>query len=581
MTDPTAGPSHSLKYGELSARSDDYDPPTWEKCDLFYRGGFALEKRVADYMPKLVGEHPKRYAERIKSAAYLNYVGQIVDYFTSALFADELTVREPPQEDGKPARGAVDDDYYASFAKDADGRGTKLNDILKVVLTNALNKRRALLHLDMPASSGDAANLAQEEAMGLGRLYAFEVPLEQVIDWDYDDQGGFSYVVIHRKKTTKGAPGKRAGTIVEEFKVWEKVEAHEPEGERLGFDPDSNGDAGSVVRWSLYRVEYRPEDCGSKQGFGKDGPAPEFDVPLVDEGTVSFKRIPLLEFVVPDGLWVGNKLVPVAQEHYARRASLNAGENRSMVAIPYVALGPEMSAVGDAMPSQAQQNPNRGVDPVSKFEAQGWLQIGAGDSIGFAEPEGKAYDLVDQQLTRLKDEMFRIVHQMAMSVSNNAKGVGRSGESKKEDRYAEGIVLGEYGRLLRNFAVLVHKTASDARGETDADWQAYGLDDFTDEMREDMIAEAVALQPIAAGIPSLTFKKRHAVQLARRLVKGASPEDLDTIETEVEAGVEEDEQMAKDAKAAAHQSALLGPVALQQQIANGGKPAPGAFGAKE
>ena len=48
-----------------------------------------------------------------------------------------------------------------------------------------------------------AEQIVTEDALGLSRVYAYEIPLEQVIDWDMDDDGGFRYAVIHRKKARK------------------------------------------------------------------------------------------------------------------------------------------------------------------------------------------------------------------------------------------------------------------------------------------------------------------------------------------------------------------------------------------
>lgn len=534
-----------LVYADLRARHDDYAIDNWELIDNFYEGGFTLEKNAGKYMPRMVGEHRERYKERVQSSAYLNYFGQIVDYFGSALFAQELTVHVAPDSEDPTSPGIEPDDpaCYDAFSKNADGKGTRLVDVLKAVLTTAmLKKRGGLLCVDMPAPKAGVASRADEDKLGLGRPYAYELPIDQVIDWDQDDDGGFSYVVIHRKKVTKAPPGKRTGLIVEEFKVWQKLEPSEDEDSAVFGDPEA-ADAKPVVTWRTYRVSYKP-----------DKPPRETDViPCVDAGDVSFDRIPILEFVMPHGMCLGEKIVPVAREHYTRRSSLNAGENRSLVSIPYVTKGSEIGAIGGALPAEIQQNPHRGNDPVGRFEEQGWLELGAGDTIGFAEPAGTAYALVDAQLDRLKDEMFRIAHQMAMSVSNNSTTLNRSGASKREDRVAEEIILTEYGRLIRNFSVLTFDTISRARGEGVV-WNAHGLDQFASDDREELIEEAQGIDLI--DIDSVTFKKFYKVQIAKRLCANAPPETLAQMVQEIEASAEHEHTIKQEGDAAEHEAKL-------------------------
>lgn len=508
----------SLQYGDLCQCSDEYEElaPVREAIDDFYRGGYVLAKKATKYVPRLFGENAKRHAERIKSGAYLNYFAQITDYFASALFTQELAVREASDAaDPTSMGGEVDDeDVYTQFAKNADGNGHTLNETMEAMVITALKQRSAWVHVEMPASV-PVLSKADEEALGLGVPYLFEVPHEQIIDWDYDDDGELVYAVCHQKKKLKGPPGSRRGNIRETFEVWRRdmLEGGKPS-----------------VSWARYAIEYEPNKK----------PVATTPCGLEEEGETSFSRIPLLEMCVPDGLWMGNTLCPLAREHYQRRTTLNSAENRSMVAIPVVKLGSEIGTTNNPV-GEAQQDEHRGQDPVATFMARGFEVIGKDDSMEFVEPTGSAYAHVAQRIDSLKDEMFRIAHQMAASVPMHKAGaMQRSGESKKEDRRAEALVLAEIGRIVRNFAIRIYETISEARGE-DVEWVPHGLDTYEMEDREQILEESIQLQ--AVDIPSPTFRKEHAKRVARKLVPNMPPATIAKIDIEIEDGIDAEQEI--------------------------------------
>lgn len=504
--------SVGMTYGQLKLRSDEYCPELWEKLDDLYTGGFQIESRASKYIPSLIGERINRHKERLQSAAYINYFGEIVGYFISALFTQELSVTEGADSDNpRTPGGEVTPGLYGEFAKNADGKGSPLQKVLRDLLRTAAIKKRALLMVDMPARPADAkiASRADEERLGLDRVWCTELPLESLIDWECDDQGELLWAIVNRIECKRRTPRDYRNQVVETFKVWER-------------DEDSG-----QVSWALYRAAYpkgkRPKDNDK--------------VDQVDAGTVSFKRIPILELCLPDDLWIGNKIGPGAIEHYQRRTSLNAAENKSLVSLPVYKKGPQVGAVGGAVPSPQQRNPAAGRDPVGKFTAMGFVEIGKDDAIEFAEPHGRCYELVDKQLDKLKDELFRVTHQMAMSVGNDAGSTRRSGESKKQDRSDIGIVLGAFGSEVRSFALKLYDTIAGARGD-DVEWTAHGLDDYDTEDRAELLAEALQLNDLK--IPSVTFRRLHTTRVALRIVRNAPPVTQDQIRKEIQDNISEE-----------------------------------------
>jgi len=491
-----------MKYGLLSMRHPDHDPDLWAELRALYRGGKALtQERRAELLPRVGMEHPRRHRERRDTAQYINYFGPITNYIGSALFARPLMVEAATDKSGT----APDPSVYDTFADDADRRGTAFQTLVKRALLSALVCGRAFVAVDFPAAAEQPATRAEEKALGLDRPYAFEVEPEEVIDWHEDDEGGFAWAILHRTTRERTDPTEGREKTKERFKLWRK-------------DPDTG-----VVSWTAYEVEYG----------AKDRPKPDTDVREVGGDKTSFARVPIIKLELPYGLWIGNLLGPMAKEHFQRRSCLIAGEARSLFAIPVAKLGRESGEAHGEMVAQVQENPHRGDDAFERFSELGYTVVGAGDDIIFAEPTGAAFKLVSEQISELVDEMYRVVHQMAQSVSATRHGLARSGVSKSEDRHATEIVLGEYGRLVREFAQNIYDAIARGRGE-DLYWSASGLDEFTIWDRAELVEEAERASEL--GIPSETFRRQHLKQLARRLLGGTvDPDTSRIIEDEIDA----------------------------------------------
>jgi hypothetical protein len=194
---------------------------------------------------------------------------------------------------------------------------------------------------------------------------------------------------------------------------------------------------------------------------------------------------------------------------------------------------------------------------VGTFNKKGFVEIGSDDKIGFAEPLGHCYEIIDKELGGLKDAMFSVASQMAASISGSSTtALGRSGLSKQKDTESTAKVLAELGSKIRTYAALIYRTISEARSEV-VMWTPHGLDDYEQEDREQVLEEGVSLDQIA--IPSVTFRKHHKYQTARKLLgPGVDPTTLDQIKTEVEAGVDKEEEM-RDLMADAAKDAIENP----------------------
>jgi hypothetical protein len=537
----------SLPYGLLTQKHPEYDASRYAQIEDLYEGGWRIMRKANVYLPQISLEHPDQYKARCVTATYQPYFGQILDQFVADLFTQELTIQPASDADNPNTPGDFPDkEFYTGLARNIDGNGTTMVDMAGDVLTTALKHRWAYLMVDAPdvKDSSDAANLAEEEALGARRCYAYEVPPDQVIDWKWDAKlACFQWVIIATKEKERDDPTGSRKIVIETFTIWQAA----PEG----------------AYWTRYKISYDPD---------KNAPHERTMVEPDGEGVTSFPRIPLMRFELPKGLWVGNKIGPQALEHWRRRSALIGAENRSCVAIPFATLGPELPAIGESS-SDAQEDPNRGNDPVKQFERRGFLALGKDDGLDFAEPKGHAYEIIDKQIDMLREGMYAVNHQMAAGIRPTSSALGRSGLSKQKDEDHTVRVLGALGRITRAFWVSVYEMIANGRNE-DVMWVAHGLDSYEKYDREQVIAESVQLKDVS--IPSPTARKEHAKRLFKILVPGLPVATYATVDDEIDKGVDEEEEM-RQLKQKAEADAIKNPQplgAMKPGAAPNGKPIP-------
>ena len=534
LPDATSSDESGLvTYGLMCQRHDDYDADLIERIDDLYKGGFAIQKKGTKHLCRIEGESEPKFKERCRVAAYIAFLSQIIDQFTSDVFGQPLAVKPAGDADNPSTPGDVpDEDFYSEFERNADRKGTAFVDLMRETLRTALKHRYALVMIDAPDMryAPEPVSLAEEEDQGARRLYAYECPVARLVDWKVDDETGrFVWAILYDKTQERATPYGRRDRVHETFTVWT-------------IEP------GQTAAWVRWGIEYKVGEPV----------VPEALLKMEASGSTSFDRIPILRFELPEGLWIGNKVGPQALEHWQRRSSLIGAENRSLVAIPYVKRGPQAPAQGGAIPADIADDQQRGDRPVARFNARGYLELDAGDEVGFAEPEGRCYALVDQELEKLREMMFQVTFQMAASIQRNNTSMGRSAMSKQKDEDLTARVLRALGHATRNFAVDIFDCISTARGE-DVHWNPHGLDAYDSEDREALLEEAVSLDQVAEAIPSETFHVAHATSVMQKLLKGAiDVQTISTISDEIKQGVHDKHEMMK-LQTEAQKDALLNP----------------------
>jgi hypothetical protein len=527
-----------MLYGKLSAtkaptRHDrGYDAKVWEELDDLFRGGYVIAAKADKYLFKCVGEDlggsSDRYKERLKLAAYIGYFAQQCNCYGAALFERPVLVMPAGDAEDPNTPGELPDvEVYGEFARNADLRGGSFSEVLKQVTLSALVKGKGIIAVDFPALDGETPNTrAESDATGVSRPYIYEVTAEELINWRYASQvtevvdvseagrtgavrfsvGRFAWAITKKVIQEREKPEDEDGVTVEEYRVWQRQ------------------DDGSIT-WDLYRIEITKDKKLS----------PEDDIPVEkSSGATTFREIPLVEIKIPEALWLGNVLGPMCLEHYRRRSALLAAQQRALLVIPQVNLGPEVPGVGQPLPAARAQDESRGDDPRQQLERKGYMTFGVGEGVSFPSPQTAAFQIVDQQLKDLVDEIHRIAGRMASSISSTGPGgVDRSGVSKELDQADFCVVLRALGAIVRDGARRIYEIISDARQE-DVHWSIHGLDEYAaGDDRQQLLAEGAALGTLPVESP--TFRAEAQMRWAQRFLPGLSADTQATIRKEIAA----------------------------------------------
>lgn len=494
-------------FGQLSQKHAEYDGELWTNLHLLYAGGWAMQRNAQRFIERAPRERQDYFLWRIKSTAYVNFFARLVGYLTGSLFNETLNVAPAKDRRTDETPALPDAGFYDALSLDCDLAGTDFSQFMRLALTDALVYRRALVQVDLPKApafqEGQAPrSLAEEDALGLRRAYLIQLPLESLFDYEKSPDGRFKWCVLHRIHRERATPFADRASYQHEFKIWWLADGR-----------------------ALYTVLRSKPVTKDEQLDPED----ELAVILPAQAT-SFTQIPICELELPAALWVGNQAGPLCQEHFRRRSDLMGSLCRSLVEIPYVKLGPEIPAVNGGI-SEAQSDPNRGHDVLARAR-EGAIVIGSEDEIGFAGPSGVGHEIARAELKDCREEIFASVNAMALQLENSAAAVGRSGDSKHEDKSATAIILTFLATQTREFAQQVMALVSSARGDRVA-WSATGLNTFSSEDREQVLSDAMTVQTLE--IPSPLFHKLARIKVANAVLPNATAREKAQIAKEIHA----------------------------------------------
>jgi hypothetical protein len=486
---------------ELNQRHPSCDPERMADLAALYSGDAAFEKRLDRFLPQWEQEPDGRYALRKKLAHYRNYLGAVVDYFAALLFAGKPTIAALDKSE-KPI--AEPDPYYAKFREDCDGKGKDLELFFKEILTEAMVQRCAWFAIEHPDDEGvPPANLKELQQRGLGDCELCALPSEEIYDWETDDDGRLEWVIVHSKTAKRASVSGGRDQITERWTQY------------------------LSDRVDVYRIDYNKSAA----------PADTATVLLSEQESYPhrFGSVPVLCLELPNGLWAANKLKTPQLAHFRASNAQTWSLAQSCFAMMLFNVGnPEEFA------------------KATKGAGKGFI-LGIDEKASWIAPPSSHFSAQDVEIKAEKDEIFRLAHQMALGVDNNAAALGRTAESKAADSEATRVILEAYGDIVVEVIERVYDLISAVRGDPYT-WSIDGLADFATADVGALLKVLMDVDKIG-GIPSVTFNHGILVDIAEELRPGMDEAKAKVVADEILASLKKAEEL--QARQAEGEAALV------------------------
>ncbi len=442
----------------------------WNKYRDLYVGGEQLRANANQYLERRAKEPADIYQERLGKVFYENYIGSIVDWYGATLLRREPAISiDGPNEPGKQ--------FFRDFVGDCDLKGSSFSEFFRRQVSDALVYGSSFLLVDFPRIDVPVESRAQEDLYGASRAYLVDVPATSVINWSRDTRGQFDWVVIRNSYLAKP-------TV--DSKEWIR------ETRWLYYDK------------SRYRIYRKAEEAGRSA-----------DIEMIAEGPHAFAnlgRVPLFETKVSEGFWLMNKAALVQLEHFNKSNALSWALSMGLFAMPVVYSDREWNQiVGESY----------------------YIQLSPGDRFGWAEPDGRVFQIATENLNRLKEEIYRVCYLLNQAASAASSNV-QSGLSKLRDFAIAQEVLRGYGDTLKDTMKRVLRGIAAAR-EDNLEIDVSGLDEFDISDFSSDLADATNL--LALNIQSPTLQKQIFKRLAQKYLCDTRQEVKDQISQEIDASI--------------------------------------------
>jgi hypothetical protein len=482
-------------YGQLNQTNPCVDRARNNELRALYEGGRRIESLFGSFLPKRPREREERYQVRLKDAEYRNYVGPIADFFAAMLFVSRPVIKaKRGKEDAKLA------DYWNELREDCDGGGTDIDAFFKDLLLDAMQTKTGWLRVRAPDSNGDdPGDMLEFEKRGLGQCWLEDMEDCSVLDWDTADDGRLIWAITHERSAKRTSLSSGRDTITE---TWEYLTPEAVEVYQITYQKDQ---------------QPKPEDEVSRIA----GPLPH-----------RFGAVPLVCLDLSPGLWVLERLRSPQVAHLKKQSALNWSLASTAYAMPVAKVG---------SPDDFQKNmAGAGYEIVIQRE----------DSWEWEAPPTAHFTAIADEVKTSKDEIFRIAHQMALGVENNAAAIGRSGQSKATDMENTRVVLGAYSRVVKETIEYTLDLIATARGEKDLEFSVEGLDDFAALDATKFLDQLAILKDKVGALPSRTFWVEANKRAAGAVLRDLDEDTVQRINDEIERDTTdpaEDAQAERDA----------------------------------
>lgn len=483
--------------------------PKWSDYRLLYRGGddmlraagqlvntrvsSTLQTQVTNaltpqafsglrnrrFLYQLEGEPDPVYYALWNRAYYLNYLSATLDYHRHWLFSEEPEIRTK-KGDERP-------DWWESFSEDANGAGKSFCDFVRDIFLDVLICRRAGWLI--------GRNDTVAEQGGDEKVTLTPYPAEQIYDWERDTAGDLKWVVLGTRQTVREFPDERM--TVEQYTY---------------LDRD---------HWQTWQVQR-----------GNDPQGTDSQLISIGEGQHGLGKVPFVMIEIPEGLWITDKLAMPCMDLFNKQNRLTSAIINGCVVQPWMKTDDSTKSsitFGEGYYVKLKPgNKDMGIE---------------GEDFGWKSPDIGPLEFIAKQIAEQRDEVYRIVHQMALAVDSKSIGaIARSGASKIEDRKASEIILVAYGGYVSEAMLRTVRMLSDIYGDSDLEWELDGYKNFNVSSLDEEIQIASLAQSMR--FKSKTAKEELEIKLLGRLLDFVSEGTMETIEQETRDGYEQEQEGA-------------------------------------
>lgn len=392
-----------------------------------------------------------------------------------------------------------DDPIWGQFLQRASHGGESLHESLSVALQHGLSTGIGYLQVDT-ISTPQARNRAEQKEMGGDRPFVIVRPRAAVLDWQ-TDQWGYRFAKIHTTETLKDS-WDSTPTYTHRYQIYQRT----PDGRITSQE------------WRTIATDKTEPTATPSENDLVEVISPEQDIFHVVTPSGPLFQFPLIPLRIPPSLAVGPQLFEIYSQFFTQMAAINYASLVSLWRQLIFENVTDDSQVVKAIGGGAGDSFWWGLPPgvVAK-----WLETST---------DGMEFSIKYADV--LKKEMYDQIAAIAISASASYQGIGRSGESKKEDRRAADILLETYGNAVRTAAQQVLDCAAIARGQR-IDWAIQGFNKYDSDGLLDDIAEFTAANPVI-GSPTFDREGRKAIAAGAITALGLHPNLLGEIAGEID-----------------------------------------------
>lgn len=465
-----------MKLELLDLRNPAYKADYWDELCALSDGGEKFHCLLRKFLPQNPFEPDDLYRDRLRQAHFVSHTGSIINLYNSWLFAAEFSVKAYQKDSDKPLIDV--DNFYGRFQENTGSEQT-LSHFMRDRFREAMVSDTSYWLIELPSNEGEAPiNKADYEARQLGHARLVPLDRQELVDWDEDSEGQLAWALTHTVTTSRPTLLDPRGVITEIWRLYDKTDV------------------------ATFTLQYNEKD-------GR--PTSDTEVPMTDMAPHGFKRVPVVDLKIPEYLCIGRQTRDSQLEYFRLDNALSWAIRRTCYAVPVL-----KTADDEAVPTM-------GVGYA--------MQLGVEDSFEWMAPPSEAFEVIRRARDNVRDELYRIVHQMQASLDNNAETVGRSAQSKEIDSAATRIMLNAYGGFISQAIEETYEMISEAREEIDYEWSVEGFSGYDTATANTLIANTLAAKQM--GVPSKTFMKEISTKVAMALLPESDQRVKDVIREEI------------------------------------------------